>query len=281
MDLKQRLDTFADAIIAIILTITVLALPSIEATDRASLVLLARSLGVYAISFCFVGNIWYQHAVAFGQIDHVNRGIVLWDLLLMFALSLVPEATKMMATLEDPLAVMFYGVLYLVVTLILAGVVRLIAKERYHGMREAGQLFRAVYGMHLTESTTLVLANLVLAYFFPRVAMAVFIVLTVRSFFANVGDQKELGEVSQLGMHSRDRFLHMSGRDRRQFAGALRGYVALADNDQLSATDREAARQAMAADIQRQFGISMDEIDVWLRSHPGHKPGFPGRNQRP
>lgn len=42
MDLKQRLDTFADAIIAIILTITVLALPSIEATDRASLVLLAR-----------------------------------------------------------------------------------------------------------------------------------------------------------------------------------------------------------------------------------------------
>lgn len=53
-ELKTRLDTFIDAILAIIITIMVLELPAQSWEHHANITNFFLAVGVYAVSFCFV-----------------------------------------------------------------------------------------------------------------------------------------------------------------------------------------------------------------------------------
>ncbi|WP_107113182.1 TMEM175 family protein, partial [Oenococcus oeni] len=54
---KDRLDTFVDAILAIIATVMVLELPIKIVNRQIDFVNLFISIGVYLVSFCFLANI--------------------------------------------------------------------------------------------------------------------------------------------------------------------------------------------------------------------------------
>ncbi|ABJ56647.1 TMEM175 family protein [Oenococcus oeni] len=55
--IKDRLDTFVDAILAIIATVMVLELPIKIVNRQIDFVNLFISIGVYLVSFCFLANI--------------------------------------------------------------------------------------------------------------------------------------------------------------------------------------------------------------------------------
>lgn len=63
--LKERLDVFSDAIIAILITIMVLELPVEIHGQSVHYAQLFHAVGIYLVSFCFIANLWYQHAVIF------------------------------------------------------------------------------------------------------------------------------------------------------------------------------------------------------------------------
>lgn len=82
--LKDRLDVFVDAIIAILITVMVLELP-IEITNGVlNYQSLFTAIGIYAVSFSFIANLWYQHAVIFNEVEKVSNGLVVVDLILIF-----------------------------------------------------------------------------------------------------------------------------------------------------------------------------------------------------
>lgn len=90
---KGRLEAFSDGVIAIIITIMVLAISAPKGSAPADLLALAPSFLSYALSFFFVGVYWANHHHLLNLVAKVS-GRMLWaNLLFLFVLSLVPVAT--------------------------------------------------------------------------------------------------------------------------------------------------------------------------------------------
>lgn len=111
---KGRMEAFSDGVLAIIITIMVLALsPPHEPTLEALLPLVPVVLS-YVLSFVFVGIYWNNHHHLLQAIRHVD-GRVLWaNLHLLFWLSLIPFVTAWMGENQfAPWPVALYGVVLL------------------------------------------------------------------------------------------------------------------------------------------------------------------------
>jgi uncharacterized membrane protein len=111
---KNRMETFSDGVIAIIITIMVLELRVPHESNLAALTPLVPVLLSYLLSFIFLGIYWSNHHHMLHATEHVN-GAVLWaNLHLLFWLSLVPFVTAWMG--ENHFArvpVALYGVVML------------------------------------------------------------------------------------------------------------------------------------------------------------------------
>lgn len=112
---KTRLETFSDAIIAIIMTILVLELVApLEPTAQALWDMRWRFL-IYALSFISLANYWNNHHHLL-QIARKVNGAVLWsNLFLILCLSLFPFAT---AWVDEHLTELVPALTYGAVTLL-------------------------------------------------------------------------------------------------------------------------------------------------------------------
>ena len=115
-----RLEAFADAVIAIAITLLVIEihLPASEEVKRlggvaAALAHLWPSYVGYVISFVVIGIMWANHHNLMKLIDRVDHGFVTLTLLLLMCIAFLPFPTAVMAEhLADPhertAAVAFY-----------------------------------------------------------------------------------------------------------------------------------------------------------------------------
>lgn len=90
---KNRLESFSDGVIAVIITIMVFALkvPTVDGLSALRQVL--PTFGAYALSFVTIGIFWSNHHHMLQAVRQVN-GAILWaNLYLLFWLSLVPFVT--------------------------------------------------------------------------------------------------------------------------------------------------------------------------------------------
>jgi uncharacterized membrane protein len=93
---KTRLEAFSDGVIAILITIMVLALKVPHGDDLAALRPLVPVFLTYVLSFVYLGIYWNNHHHMLHATTRVN-GKILWaNLHLLFWLSLVPFATGWM-----------------------------------------------------------------------------------------------------------------------------------------------------------------------------------------
>ena len=90
---KNRLETFSDGVLAIIITIMVLELRPPPAIDLAGLKPLLPVFLSYVLSFIYLGIYWNNHHHMFHATRHVTGGILWANLHLLFWLSLFPFTT--------------------------------------------------------------------------------------------------------------------------------------------------------------------------------------------
>jgi uncharacterized membrane protein len=93
---KGRLEAFSDGVIAIIITIMVLAMKVPDKADLSALRPLIPIFLSYLLSFTFVGIYWNNHHHLLQAVRHVNGGILWANLHLLFWLSLIPFVTAWM-----------------------------------------------------------------------------------------------------------------------------------------------------------------------------------------
>ena len=106
----ERLAAFTDGVIAIIITIMVLELPTPHGTDLAAVKPILPLLFAYLLSFINVGIYWSNHHHMLQVARKVN-GQVLWaNNALLFCLSLVPFLIRWIGEVGvHPLPVAAYG----------------------------------------------------------------------------------------------------------------------------------------------------------------------------
>jgi uncharacterized membrane protein len=111
---KNRLETFSDGVLAIIITIMVLEMKAPHGADFASLQPLLPVFMSYLLSFIYLGIYWNNHHHMMYTVKEVS-GRILWaNLHLLFWLSLIPFVTAWMG--ENNFArvpVALYGVVLL------------------------------------------------------------------------------------------------------------------------------------------------------------------------
>jgi len=90
----NRLNSFTDGVVAIIITIMVLALPVPQSAGMAALRPLGVLFAAYALSFVKVGIYWSQHHNMLAAARRVNGEVLLANLFFLFWLSLVPFVVR-------------------------------------------------------------------------------------------------------------------------------------------------------------------------------------------
>lgn len=107
---KGRLEAFSDGVLAIVITIMVLELRPPEGVLLEDLFAIWPKFLAYAMSFAYIAIYWVNHHHLFQAVRTVS-GRVLWaNILLLFALSLVPFATAWMGEHSfGPTTVAFYN----------------------------------------------------------------------------------------------------------------------------------------------------------------------------
>ena len=90
----NRLNSFTDGVVAIIITIMVLELPVPKAPGMAALAPLSVLFAAYALAFVKVGIYWAVHHNLLQAARRVDGKVLLANLFLLFWLSLVPFVVR-------------------------------------------------------------------------------------------------------------------------------------------------------------------------------------------
>jgi uncharacterized membrane protein len=108
---KNRMEAFSDGVLAIIITIMVLALTVPHEHTLAALLPLVPVFLSYVLSFVNIGIYWNNHHHLLHAVQRVDGGVLWANLHLLFWLSLVPFATAWMGeNTFSSLPVAVYGI---------------------------------------------------------------------------------------------------------------------------------------------------------------------------
>jgi uncharacterized membrane protein len=174
----ERLAAFTDGVIAIIITIMVLELPTPHGTDLAAVMPVLPLLFAYLLAFINVGIYWSNHHHMLQAATKVN-GAVLWaNNALLFFLSLVPFLIRWMG--EEgiyPLPVAAYGVV-----LILAAIGYFILERALIAAEGETSAIKAAVGSRQKEWFSIIGYGLgaALAFVSPYIAVAIYMLVTAR-----------------------------------------------------------------------------------------------------
>src|ERR1700712_2799607 len=116
---KARIEAFSDGVLAVAITLLVLDL-HVSVSDEGSLWDQVHhewpSFAAYLISFFVIGTIWVNHHALFVLIDHVDRAMLFYNLLLLFWVCTIPFTTSALAEYlragthaDVEIAVLLYG----------------------------------------------------------------------------------------------------------------------------------------------------------------------------
>jgi uncharacterized membrane protein len=169
----NRLNSFTDGVVAIIITIMVLALPVPQSGGLAALKPLAVLFAAYALSFVKVGIYWAQHHNMLQASRKVSGAVLLANLFFLFWLSLVPFVMRWVGeagiTRDTVLA---FGIVMLLCAVSSGLLFRALLKAN----DADAPITKAAQGGRKGQITIVAyLVAIPLAYFWPYAAIAIYI----------------------------------------------------------------------------------------------------------
>lgn len=172
---KNRLESFSDCVISVIITVMVLNLPMPHGADWDALRPVAPVFLTYVLSFVFLGIYWNNHHHMLHAMARVNGGILWANLHLLFWLSLIPFITSWVgATGFAPFPVAIYGVNLLFAAMGYTILEKLIIADQGKDSKLAKAL-----GRRFKEKISLALyvTAIPLAFVDPRISFTLFMVV--------------------------------------------------------------------------------------------------------
>jgi uncharacterized membrane protein len=174
---KNRLETFSDGVLAIIITIMVLELKVPHGTELSSLTPVIPFFVSYVLSFIYLGIYWNNHHHMLHTVKKISGGILWANMHLLFWLSLIPFTTGWMAENHfAPMPVALYGFVLLMAAIAYFILQSLILK--IHG--QDSLLARAI-GSDIKgkASPILYIIAIIMAFFNELVSGAIYVLVAL------------------------------------------------------------------------------------------------------
>lgn len=225
--MKERVLVFSDAIIAIILTIIVLELPVEFFSDgTVKFSELFKTIGIYFISFCFVSNVWFQTAYAFNRVEKIKNKILISYFILLFLLSLIPTATRLLIEDTTKQTIILYGILSLIVTYTMSRIIIALTEQAKLNKEDKKLIIKAATNIsRFTLFFRIIL--IILSYFFIYPILVIYLILPIVSFLQNMIDREE--EKIIEGLHKDQQDAYLENRD-NPWGGQINRYTNLLRN---------------------------------------------------
>ena len=92
---KTRVEAFSDGVFAIAITLLVLTVAQPRSYRDLAHELGTQwpSLAAYIVSFAVIGIMWINHHSVFGHLEHVDRGLLYLNLMLLMTIAFLPYPT--------------------------------------------------------------------------------------------------------------------------------------------------------------------------------------------
>jgi uncharacterized membrane protein len=189
---KNRLEAFSDGVFAIAITLLVLeiAVPVIQETSSSGDAL--RGIGhewqvylAYFISFMTIGAVWIEHSALVDALDHIDGVFMRLNLVLLLFVAFLPFPTRMMSEWEgvmaaERVAVVFYGIVLLVMVLMLIVLGRHAEREGLFGddlADERKEEARVKY--QLMPSLVAYIVAAFLGFLVPRLGISIYLLIAI------------------------------------------------------------------------------------------------------
>jgi uncharacterized membrane protein len=188
---KERLAAFSDGVIAILITIMVLELRIPHGADWRALAAVAPSFLAYVMSFIYLAIYWNNHHHLLHTVSRVD-GLILWaNSNLLFWLSLVPAVTAWLGeNLAAPVPTAVYGAALLMPAIAYYLLQKAIVHRHGRHSVLAEALGRDLKGK---LSQALYVAAIGLAFFYPWISIAIYVLVALIWFVPDRRIENTLG----------------------------------------------------------------------------------------
>ncbi len=188
---KERLETFSDGVIAIIITVMLLGLRTPQGRTPAVLWPLAPVFLSYVLSFINLGIYWNNHHHLFQAVEEIGGGVLWANLHLLFWLSLLPFATSWMG--ENNFAtwpVVLYGV-----DLLLSAVAYFILVRSLLAVHKPDSTLARAMGRDFKGKISIVLylVGVLLAFVNAWIACSMYVLVAAMWFIPDPRIEKRIG----------------------------------------------------------------------------------------
>ncbi len=188
---KDRLETFSDGVIAIIITIMVLNIPLPDKFNFQDIIRLLVSILIFFVSFFVVGAQWCKHHQLFVNMKEVTNRIMWRNLLFLFFLSLIPIFAKWVMLNPGQVApALGYDIIFLLVNISYLFIWHSIIhdngeEERYKVIKELRGAGRDPW-VRFAIMAGIIAAIIILSFFYPTISLIFFIGLPVVTSLFNL-----------------------------------------------------------------------------------------------
>jgi uncharacterized membrane protein len=182
----NRLEAFSDGVFSIAITLLVLEIAIPLGADRdlnGALAGLWPSYLAYVVSFLTIGWVWIGHSAITSHVERADGLFLRLNLLLLMAVAFLPFPTKLMAEYlgkasPERVAVVFYGVVILVIALLMEALWRYALHARELMRSELTDDELAALTTKSTPSLGLFIGSIVVGIFLPTLGVLCFLAVS-------------------------------------------------------------------------------------------------------
>jgi uncharacterized membrane protein len=185
---KNRLEAFSDGVFAIAITLLVLeiAVPHVTGDRLLGEIWLERQMVLaYFVAFMTIGAVWIEHSALVDGLQKVDPAFMRLNLLLLLFCALLPFPTKLMGEYAgdragERVAVVFFGIVLLMQTVMLYVLARHAEKEDLYGTDiadEESEESRLKY--QLAPSLIFYAIALALGFVLPYLSLGLYMLIAV------------------------------------------------------------------------------------------------------
>lgn len=186
---KARVESFSDGVFAFAITLLVLGfqVPDLKTVSepilREALIGQIPQILPYVTSFATIGIIWLNHHTMFHDVDRVERGTLILNLLLLLVVSFIPYPTAVLGRYGPlPSSAALYGLVLTLLGITYNVLWRHIARRRLSRNHENTAFVDSRTLRNLVGTVVYPLGTAI-AFFSPRSAMFIYFALALFYFF--------------------------------------------------------------------------------------------------